>query len=149
MRSRDLRLRIFLKNFKIFDFFFVYFFELTNSDSKKTKTIFCPLWGQVTWDLEFFWYFSKFSIFFSFIFTNWLILSRKKRKRFFTPLWGQVTWDLEFFKLFAYFDFFPFSEERLKRQKQQQKQKQKVPSNKYYWNEKENNGYKASSNKAS
>ena len=62
MRSRDLRL--FLKNFKIFEFFF------------------------------------------SFIFSNWLILSRKKRKKYFCPLWGQVTWDLEFFSKLKKKDYF-------------------------------------------
>ena len=56
---------------------------------------------------------------------------------------------LRIFSKFWWFRFFSISWRTTQRQKQQQKQKQKVPSTKYYWNEKENNGYKASSNKAS
>ena len=86
---------------KIFFCFFLrigsFWFQKCN---KKNLVRNFPLPGHLTWDLEFFrkiWKFSKKK--FSFIFSNWLNLSRKKRKKYFCPLWGHdTTWDLEFFR---------------------------------------------------
>ena len=48
--------------------FFAFFYELSHSDSKNAIKFFwldfSPLWGHVTWDLEFFSKISKFSNFF-------------------------------------------------------------------------------------
>ena len=83
---------------------------MSHSDSKNAIKIF---WSEIshyevtlTQDLEFVFKIFNFFDFFSFIFSNWLILTPKKRKYFFVHYEVQVTWDLNFFQNLKKNDFF-------------------------------------------
>ena len=93
--------------------FLLFFYELSHSDSKNAiKNFwldFSPLWGHVTWDLEFFWKISKFSIFFFVYFFELSHSESKKTKKIFLSIMRSGHLRLRIFLiLFKFFDFFVF-----------------------------------------